>query len=43
SAPGARATPPVQAPPASPWLVLKKPWVIALAAIVVLALLWLVI
>lgn len=37
------AIPPVQAPPASPWLVLKKPWVIALAAIVVLALLWLVI
>lgn len=37
------AIPPVQAPPASPWLVLKKPWVIALAVIVVLALLWLVI
>jgi hypothetical protein len=36
------AIPPVQAPPASPWLVLKKPWVIV-AAIVVLALLWLVI
>ena len=34
---------PVQAPSASPWLALKKPWVIALAAIVALGLLWLVI
>ncbi|WP_163276786.1 flagella biosynthesis regulator Flk [Klebsiella aerogenes] len=35
------AIPAVQAPPSSPWLVFKKPWVIVLTLIVVLGLLWL--